>query len=397
MQFWRDQFPIFVAHPELVYLDSAATTQKPEVVLKAIYEHYLGNNANIHRGLYPLAVRATEAYEAARTTVADFIGAQPKEVIFTRNATEALNLLAATLPQTWPQGVNIVLWEGEHHANLIPWQQTGIELRFAKTTNRGEIDLAHLVSLVDRQTVLVSITHCSNVLGHLTPINDLKKMLLQQGSEALICVDACQSLPHIPVDVNILGCDFLVGSGHKLYGPSGIGFLWGRAELLNALPPYQTGGEMINSVTLESATWNTLPWKFEAGTPNIEGAIALAAALNFLKTIGMEEVGEHTATLWKQASTELSAISDLHVLGNPTPSCGIISFTLDGIHPHDLAELLGERNICIRAGHHCAAPLHASLQILASNRISLGLYTTPEDISRAATAIQETIQEVRNA
>jgi len=394
----RSSFPIFAQHPELVYLDSAATTQKPEVVFEALEAHYLHHNANIHRGLYPLAMQATERYEIARAPVARFIdAANPAEIIFTRGATESLNLLAATLSQTWTKSQNIVLWEGEHHANLIPWQQTGLDLRFARTTKNGQIDLAHVVSLVDANTVLISLSHCSNVLGRLTPVATLKKMLQEQGSAPLLCLDAAQSLPHVQVSVQGLGIDFLVGSGHKLYGPSGIGFLWGRRELLEALPPYQTGGEMISQVSLEGATWNALPWKFEAGTPNIEGAVAFGAALEFLMEIGVENIATHTAALWKLARAELAKIDGLNLLGEPTPELGILSFTVEGVHPHDLAELLGHQNICIRAGHHCAAPLHKTLNISASSRISIGIYTTEEDILTCTTAIHQIIQDIKNA
>ena len=390
---YRSDFPVFETHPSLVYLDSAATAQKPQAVIDAVTAA-MASAANAHRGLYPLALAATEKYEQARATVARFIGGQEREIVFTRNATESVNLVAATLD--WKKGDEVILSASEHHANLLPWHRAGITLRFLEVTAAGEIDLAQLPGLLNERTRLVALSHCSNVLGRINPIAQVAK-IIRQGSEALLLVDASQTAPHIPLSVQELDADFLVFSGHKLYGPSGIGILWGRAELLETLPPYQVGGEMIRTVSRNSATWNDIPWRFEAGTPNLEGAVGLAAAISYLEGIGMEQVAAHTAGLATYARSRLAEIDGLTLLGDPSPESGILSFTVDDIHPHDLAEELGKRDICIRAGHHCAAPLHETLGIAASARISLGLHNEKKDIDRFVAAANEIIAEYRNA
>lgn len=395
----RTDFPIFEAHPDLVYLDSAATTQKPRVVIDAVTKVYTHYTANIHRGMYPLATEATSLYEEARKTVAAFIGASSeREIIFTRSATEALNLLAATLSPSWKSGQNIVLSEVEHHANLVPWQQIakrqGLALRFAEVNEEGRLNLEHLTTLIDDQTVAVSVTHCSNVLGTITPAHAIKKILQKQGSTAHVILDASQSIPHFPLTVRDLGCDFLVFSGHKLYAPSGTGVLWGREALLEVLPPYQTGGDMIRTVSLNESTWNDLPWKFEAGTPNIEGIIGLGAAIQYLTLQEMSRISQHTAEVSHYLQRELQHISQITILGTPDPQSGIVSFTTNNLHPHDLATLLGEQNICIRAGHHCAAPLHQRFAIPASSRVSLGIYSTKADIDYFLTSLTKLIKEV---
>jgi len=396
----RADFPIFTNQPSLVYLDTAATSQKPQVVIDAVSRFYTTSNANIHRGLYPLSAQATEQYEQARQTVASFIGAKSaREIIFTRGATEGLNLLAQILGSTLKSGQNIILSDLEHHSNLIPWQQIvqkySVELRFLESDQEGNLHLENFQTLLDQNTAIVSLTHCSNVMGTVTPIALFKKMMQEQGSDAILIVDASQSVPHFSVSVQELDCDFLVFSGHKLYGPSGTGVLWGREELLAKLPPYQTGGDMVKTATLTSATWNDLPWKFEAGTPNIEGVIGLAAAINYIQEVGLAEISEHTQKLHTYAWNKLSEVPQITLLGKPDPTSGIISFTAN-LHPHDLAGLLGEKNICIRAGHHCAAPLHEKLGVVASNRISIGAYTTQEDIDAFLTALVEITKEVAN-
>jgi cysteine desulfurase/selenocysteine lyase len=399
----RRDFPIFAAHPDLVYLDSAASAQKPRAVIEAVTEFYRSGYSNIHRGAYPLAESATAAFEAARETLARFLGAQPEELVFTRSATESLNLLAATLPQAqnWLAGENLVLSEDAHHANLLPWQRVaqerGLEMRFVKSTPAGDTDLQNLAELVDAKTRAVALTHCSNVFGTILPAGEIAPLLRQKGSGAVFVLDACQSLPHLPSSTANLGCDFLVGSGHKLYGPSGIGFLWGRKELLATLPPYQLGGEMVRTATLESATWNDAPLRFEAGTPNIEGAVGLDAALRFLESIGMENVAEHSSELSLHARDRLEELPGIKILGEPDPRSGIISFTAKDAHPHDIATLLGEREVCIRAGHHCAMPLHQRLGIPASCRISFGIYSEEQDVDRMARALAEVLKEIRGA
>ncbi|MEI6477562.1 MAG: cysteine desulfurase [bacterium] len=401
MSSYRSDFPIFATHPDLVYLDSAATAQKPEAVIKAVDAFYRKDYASVHRGLYPLAVSADQAYDAAHQTIADFIGAgSSKEIIFTRSATEGLNLLASSLGEDLGEGDEIILSVLEHHANLVPWQQLAshrnLKLTFVGLKD-GYIDLSELEKFISPRTRIVSLSHCSNVLGRFLDAHAVRKMLDRQGSGIRFIVDASQSAPHISLNVQTLGCDFLVLSGHKLYGPSGIGVLWGREDLLEAIPPYQTGGDMISTVTLEGSTWNTLPSKFEAGTPNIEGAIGLAAAVTYLQEIGMANVTQEIAPLASQLRTDLETIEGVTILGNPDPESGLISFSVNGIHPHDIADLLGQKNICVRAGQHCAEPLHKELEIPATVRASLGIYNTAEDCKKFIAALREIIEDIKNA
>jgi len=279
----------------------------------------------------------------------------------------------------------------------VPWQQAaarhGLTLSFVKITPAGEIDLENLRAQLSPRTKIVSLSHCSNVLGTITPLALVKKILSEQGSDALLIADACQSVPHFPVSVADLGVDFLVFSSHKVYGPSGVGVLWGRAPLLEQLPPYQTGGDMVQTVTPTTATWQPVPGKFEAGTPNLEGVIGLGAAIRYLQTIGMENVAAHTAQLTSWLLAQFSELPEVTLLGQPHPESGIVSFTVTGIHPHDVAEMFAELNICIRAGHHCVAPLHAQLGIAASSRISIGLYTEQSDLEKAVEALKNCIQK----
>jgi len=391
---YRTDFPIFRTHPDLVYLDSAATSQKPHVVLERVRRFYESENAPIHRGLYPLSVSASEAYEHVREQAAQFIGtADASEIVFTHGATEGLNLLAHGMTTLLKPGDEIILSALEHHANLVPWQQIpDLALKFAPLNAQGEIDLEALRGLVSDKTKIVSLSLCSNVLGTTLDGSQVKKMLHEQGSDAYVIFDAAQAAPHFPISVTALGCDFLVFSGHKTYGPSGTGILWGRPPLLELLPPYQTGGDMIKTVTREHTTWNDIPWKFEAGTPNVEGIVGLGAALEYMQDIGLEVIQGHTEKLTRYALEAIQSVQQVQILGNPDPKSGIISFTLEGIHPHDVAETLGEQNVCIRAGQHCAAPLHDTLGITASNRISIGLYTTEADIDACIAALHKTLQ-----
>ena len=399
----RKDFPILTVYPDLVYLDTAASAQKPRAVIEAVTELYRSGYANVHRGVYPLGESATASFEAARETVARFVGGKPEEIVFTRGATESLNLLAATLPesQNWQAGENLILCEDAHHSNLLPWQRAaqekGLEVRFVKSTPAGDLDFEMLRDLINAKTRLLALTHCSNVFGTLLLTEQIPPLLKEKGSGAVVVLDACQSLPHLPCSVQELGCDFLVGSGHKLYGPSGIGFLWGRKELLASLPPYQLGGEMVRSVTLESAVWNESPARFEAGTPNIEGAVGLDAALRYLEGIGMENVAAHSAERSMHARDRLEELPGIKVLGEPDPRSGIISFTAKDAHPHDIATLLGERQVCIRAGHHCAMPLHKNLGIAASCRVSFGIYSEEQDVDRMVRALTDVLQEIRGA
>jgi cysteine desulfurase/selenocysteine lyase len=394
----RPDFPILTNNPDLVYLDSAASAQKPRAVIDAITHFYSNDYANVHRGTYGLSINSTQKYEEAREKIARFIDApSSREVIFTRSATESLNLLAAILGENLKPQDEIVLSVLEHHANLIPWQQvakkTNAQIKFAKISSSGGIDLENLSGLITENTKVVSLSHCSNVLGSITPLLSVREILKRKGSAAFLIADASQSVPHFPVSVANLGVDFLVFSGHKLYGPSGIGILWGKEKWLRQLPPYQTGGDMIRSVSLESATWNDLPWKFEAGTPNIEGAIALGAAVDYLESTDLEFIKQHTQKLTQIAYAQLSNLPEVTILGNPDSCSGIMSFCVDGMHPHDIAGILNEHQICIRAGFHCAAPLHAALGINASNRLSVGIYNTPDDIQRFIIALKQAIAD----
>jgi cysteine desulfurase / selenocysteine lyase len=391
----KADFPIFAAHPDLVYLDSAATAQKPASVIEAVNAFSSASYGTIHRGLYGLSVDAGARYEEVRAHAARFIGGKPEEIVFTSGATDGLNLLATVF--ALEPGDEIIVSELEHHANMLPWRQVpGAVVRYAPVNEAGEIEIERLEALISPRTKVVSLTLCSNVLGTVFPIAAVRNVLDRQGSSAILVVDAAQAAAHFPVSVGELGCDFLVFSGHKLYGPTGTGILWGRYELLASLPPYRVGGDMIRSVSKESVEWAAAPQRFEVGTPNIEGIIGLGAAITYLDGIGMEAVAAHTAAIATYAREQLGKHPRVHVIGNPDPRSGIISFTVDGIHPHDLAQELGDRQICIRAGHHCAAPLHQKLGIPASNRMSLGIYSEKYDIDVFMKAMAE-ICEVYHA
>lgn len=381
---YRQDFPIFQTHPELIYLDSAATTQKPLEVIDSISNFYKTSYANIHRGIYELSLESTQKYEAVREQVRAWIGASSsQEIIFCKNSTEGLNILAAGLGSQLNEGESILISEAEHHANLVPWQQIALKrklnLRFVKINERGELDLENLQQLLTPEVKIVALNHSSNVLGNINPIQQIKKIITKQGSEALFVLDASQTVAHLPLNVQDLGCDFLTFSSHKTYGPSGVGVLWGRKELLLSLPPYQTGGDMIKMVTETESTWNDLPWKFEAGTPNIEGVIGLGAALSYLEKIGWTKISEHLTTLFLQLKDQLEELDKVNLLGDPNPLSGLISFTVEGVHPHDLSSMLDENHICIRAGQQCAGPLHHFLDLAASNRVSLGIYNDDRD------------------
>jgi cysteine desulfurase/selenocysteine lyase len=396
MKSWREQFPILgrELYPgvPLVYLDSAATALKPACVIEAVSEQYRWHTANVHRGVHRLAEEATEAYEQARQRVADFIAApSARQVIFTRGTTESINLVAWTWGrQTVSPASEIVVTEMEHHANLLPWQrlaaESGAILRFAPCTEDGRLDLSALGDLLRPSTRLVAVTAVSNVLGTVNPIREICAMAHAAGARVL--VDAAQSVPHRATDVTAWDCDFLAFSGHKMCGPDGIGVLYGREELLEAMPPFLTGGEMVRSVRRTSADWNELPWKFEAGTPPIASAIGLGAAVAFLSEVGMEAIERHDAEIVGYAHRRLSAHEGVCVLGPPPPQrSALVSFTVDDVHPHDVAQVLDGRGIAIRAGHHCAQPLHDRLGIAASARASFYLYSTMDEVDRLLNAI----------
>jgi cysteine desulfurase/selenocysteine lyase len=387
----------------LIYLDHAATSQKPRQVLAALQHYYDHDNANVHRGAHQLSARATEGFEGARAKAAAFIGASsPNEIVFTRNASEAINLVA----RSWGEanlcpGDEVLLTVMEHHSNLVPWQllaqRTGCVLRHAGLTPSGELDLDDLRSKLSERTRLVSLVQVSNTLGCLNPIAEVAQ--LAHGAGALLLVDACQSLPHLPVNVAALGADFLVGSSHKLCGPTGMGFLWGREALLEAMPPFLGGGEMIQDVYLDHSSWAGLPHKFEAGTPAIGEAIGMGAALDYLQAIGLGRIHAWEQQLTAQLFARLQAVDGLTVLG-PTPEqqpdrAALAAFHVEGVHAHDMAALLDSAGICIRSGHHCTQPLHRHYGLSASARASLSFTTTPEEIDRFADELQGAISFLR--
>jgi len=387
----------------LIYLDHAATSQKPRQVLAALQHYYDHDNANVHRGAHQLSARATEAFEGARAKAAAFVGAaSPREIVFTRNASEAINLVARSWGEAnLGEGDEVLLTVMEHHSNLVPWQllaaRTGCVLRHAGLTESGELDLDDLRSQINERTRLVSLVQVSNTLGCLNPIEQV--VAIAHAAGALVLVDGCQSLPHLPVDVARLGCDFLVGSSHKLCGPTGMGFLWAREALLEAMPPFLGGGEMIQDVYLDHSSWAELPHKFEAGTPAIGEAIGMGAALDYLNHLGLDRIHAWEQVLTRQLFQRLQAIEGVRILG-PSPEQqpdrgALAAFTVDGLHANDLAALLDSAGICIRSGHHCTQPLHRHYGIPGSARASLSFTTTPEEIDRFAEELEGTIQFLR--
>lgn len=375
----------------LVYLDNAATTQKPQAVLETLQAYYQKDNANVHRGVHTLAERATRQYEASRQKVADFIGAKSsKEVIFTRGTTTSLNWVGKFAEQVLKPGDEVLISIMEHHANILPWQQvcqkTGARLVYAYL-KKGKLDMNDLQSKLGASTKFVSIAHVSNVLGCVNPIQEIARLAHAQG--AYLVVDAAQSVPHMTVDVQDLDCDFLAFSGHKLLGPTGIGVLYGKEALLNQMNPVEFGGEMIDFVYEQEATWKPLPWKLEAGTPHIAGAIGLGAAISYLEAIGMDQVHAHEADLVAYTLPRLQAIAGLTVYGpeRADERSGVLAFNIDGLHPHDLATALDYEGVAVRAGHHCAQPLHKYLGLHSTVRASFYLYNTREDCDRLIEAI----------
>jgi cysteine desulfurase/selenocysteine lyase len=384
---------------KLVYLDSGATSQKPNVVIDAESNFYRMHNAAAHRGAHQLAEEATDALEGARSIVASFLNAELDEVVFTKSATESLNLVSYAMGNASPgnrfhlqPGDSIVVSEMEHHANLIPWQQlaarTGATLKWFEVTPEGRLDLSTIDTVIDSRTKVVAITHQSNVLGTIIPMEQITKRAHSVG--AVVVLDGCQSVPHMPVDVKSLNVDFLTFSGHKAVGPTGIGILWGRSELLNELPPFLTGGSMIENVTMTTATWAQAPRKFEAGVPNMAQAVGLGAALTYLTNVGIENIHEHEVSLTGKLLQELQEISDLKVVGplDMHMRGAAVSFTVGDIHPHDLGQYLDSQGIAVRTGHHCAWPLTRKLGVPATTRASLYLYNTAEDIDSLVTGIR---------
>ena len=385
-------FPIF-SDNKLVYLDSASTAQKPREVINGIKNVYESSNANVHRSLYKLGSQSTEMFESARASIAQFINAaSSKEIIFTSGTTESINLLAYTLGTQLEKNDEILISQMEHHANLVPWQllakRSEAKLRYLPLTKSGELDLSQPEKYFTQKTKIVSITHMSNVLGTINPIAKISKITKSIG--ATFIVDGAQSVSHLPVNVQELGCDFLAFSGHKMLGPTGIGILWGNLEILESLPPFMAGGEMIETVSMESSTWNKVPYKFEAGTPNFVQAIGLGIAVEYLTNIGMKEVQDHEKKLTHYALARLGKISGLYIHGTPEKRGGVISFNLNKIHPQDLAQFLNEDNICIRVGHHCAQPLLKTLGETSTARISFYVYNDSSDIDKLCKSIEST-------
>lgn len=395
----RADFPILqrkINGNDLVYLDNAATTQKPNQVIKSLVDYYEQTNANVHRGVHTLSIEATDGYELARTKVAKFINApRPEEVIWTRNTSESLNLVAATWAEAnVGEGDNIVITAMEHHSNIVPWQQLadkkGAELRYLPHNEEGVIELDSATGVIDYRTKIVAVTHMSNVLGTINPVAKLAERAHSVG--AVILVDAAQSVPHMPVDVQALDADFLCFSAHKMLGPTGIGVLWGKYDLLEAMPPYMFGGDMILEVTYEDASWNDLPYKFEAGTPNIADAIATGAAVDYLTELGMDNVWQHEQELTDYAMEQILSLDSVRVLGpqNPALRGGVISFIHDTIHPHDLGTALDQQGIAIRTGHHCAMPLVRSFDVVAAARVSFYIYNTKSEVDAFVSGLCET-------
>ncbi|HET7293473.1 MAG TPA: cysteine desulfurase [Vicinamibacteria bacterium] len=396
----RADFPILAAKAHgkpLVFLDSAASAQKPRAVIEAEARMYAESYANVHRGVYELSVKATDAYEGARATVQRFLNAaSTREIVFVRGTTEAVNLVAGSYGRKHVGAGDEVLITGlEHHSNIVPWQllceATGARLRVVPITDAGEVPLDEVERLISARTRIVSVAHVSNALGTLLPVKEIVRVA--HGRGVPVFVDGAQSAPRLPIDVREIGCDFFAFSGHKAYGPSGIGALYARAEHLEAMPPWQGGGDMIASVSFERTTYNEIPYKFEAGTPNIAGAVGLGAALDYLTGLGLERVAAHEDDLLRYGTDALSAIPGLTLVGTARHKAGVLSFVLDGVHPHDIGTVLDYEGIAIRTGHHCAQPVMDRFGLPATARASLGVYNTREDIDALAAGIRK-VQEM---
>jgi cysteine desulfurase/selenocysteine lyase len=387
----RADFPILqqqVHGKRLVYLDSAATSQKPRQVIEAVSRYYQHDNANVHRAVYQLAERATRAYEDARTVVARHIGAaDPREIVFVRGTTEAINLVAQSFGRVHVgEGDEILVTGMEHHSNIVPWQllcqEKGARLRVAPLDERGDVILEEYEKLLSPRTRLVAAVHVSNALGTVNPVETFIELARERGIPVLL--DGAQALPHMPVDVGALGCDFYAFSGHKVFAPMGIGVLWARAAHLEAMPPWQGGGEMIASVTFEKTTFNEVPYKFEAGTPDVAGAVGLGTALQYLQGLGLDAIAAHEAELLAYGSELLTGLGGVELIGTARRKAGVLSFVLEGIHPHDVGTILDREGIAVRTGHHCAQPVMDRYGVPATVRASLGLYNTREDLDALA-------------
>ncbi len=393
----RTDFPILdqqINGSPLVYLDNAATTQKPESVLHAMTQYYRKNNANVHRAVHTLSDRATQAFEAARETTRCFINAEStQEIIFTRGTTEAINLVADCHRNLLGPDDEILISHLEHHSNIVPWQmlaaQTGASLQACAVTTSGDIDLDDFAGKLSERTQLVAVGHVSNALGTINPIKQIIEQAHAFGAKVLL--DGAQAMAHMPVDVRALDCDFYAFSGHKMYGPTGIGVLYGKRDLLEALPPWQGGGEMIEHVSIEKTTYNQLPYKFEAGTPNIAGAIGLAAAMDYLTALDWEQVFDHEQSLLNLTLSQLKQMEGVALVGEPHNRAGVVSFEVADSHPHDIGTLLDQQGIAVRTGHHCAMPLMAALGISGTIRASFSLYNSTDDVDRLISGIRKAL------
>ena len=391
----RRDFPILLQQvhgTRLVYLDNASTTQKPQTVIDRVARFYLEENANVHRGVHWLSERATDAYEGARTTVARFLNARtPQEIVFVRGTTEAVNLVAATYGRSHVgQDDEVVISAMEHHSNIVPWQilceQAGARLRIIPVTDTGDLDLDAYESLLTDRTRIVSVVHVSNVLGTVNPVGEVVRLAHRRGIP--VFVDGAQAAAHMPIDVQAIGCDFYACSGHKMFGPTGIGVLYGTSDRLESMPPYQGGGDMIRSVTFEHTSYASAPYRFEAGTPHIAGAVGLAAAIDYLDAIGLDRIAAHEHDLLEAATDAVARIPGVRIFGTAADKAGVLSFVLEGVHPHDIGTILDREGVAIRAGHHCCQPLMDRLGVPATARASLALYNTRADIDRLSAALQ---------
>lgn len=396
----RADFPILeqrVHGKPLVYLDNAATTQKPRVVIDAITNYYLTDNANIHRGVHALSIRATDAYERVRGKLQRFIGAtRSEEIVFVRSATEAINLVAQSFGRHRLQaGDEIVVSTMEHHANIVPWQllceQTGATLRVSPINDAGEIIVTEYEKILSSKTKIVAITHVSNALGTITPVKRLIDAAHRVG--AVVLIDGAQGVPHMAIDVVALDCDFYVFSSHKMFGPTGVGVLYGKFDLLDSMPPYQGGGDMIKSVSFAGTTYNDVPFRFEAGTPNIAGTIGFGAAVDYLNTLGMDRIAAYERELLDHATGALTEVSGLRLIGTAAEKASVLSFVIDGIHPHDVGTILDQQGLALRTGHHCAQPVMERFGVPATARASLSFYNTKAEIDALVAALH-TVQEV---
>jgi len=399
---WRDDFPLLsrqVHGKPLVYFDSAATAQRPRQVLHAMDDFYRQHNANVHRGVHSLSGEATDLFEAARQKLSAHINASSeREVIFTRGSTESINLVAqAYLRPLLQPGDEILISHMEHHSNIVPWQmlreQTGAVLKVIPVTDAGELDLQALAELIGPRTKLLGLVHVSNALGTINPVQEVCALARQHGVTTII--DGAQAMPHVAVDVQTIGCDFYTISGHKMYGPTGIGALYGREALLDAMPPWQGGGEMIRTVTFEETTWNDLPGKFEAGTPNIAGAIGLGAAVDYVRAIGLDNIAAHEQDLLHYATAKMLEIDGLRIIGEAEHKASVVSFVIDGVHPHDLGTIVDHHGFAIRTGHHCTMPLIKRFGLPATARASLALYNTRDEIESFIPALKQACDMLR--